>query len=115
MSNTVQTQQVVAVSSSLAEKNPGVNNVLSSPEQEIYPTVSNEENRKVLEFQTDQNYYSFLWFWRRNKSKVVFKKPTNAKMFKTNTRRKQKNLEWMRNRGRHSSIIGYSFEQYFFV
>ena len=50
-------QLFVAVSGSLGGKNPVVDDVLSSQEQEIYPTTSLGERCIDFEFQTDRNYY----------------------------------------------------------
>ena len=50
-------QPFVAVSGNLAGKVPIVNDVLSSYEQEVYPTTSLDENCIEFEFQTDRNYY----------------------------------------------------------
>ena len=47
----------MAVSQNLGGKVPIVDDVLSSHEQEIYPTTSLDENCKEFEFQTDLNYY----------------------------------------------------------
>ena len=47
----------MAVSGNLGEKVPIVDDVLSSHEQEIYPTTSLDENFIQFEFQTDRNYY----------------------------------------------------------
>ena len=47
----------VAVSGNLGRKVPIVDDVLSSYEQEIYPTTSFDENCLQFEFQTDRNYY----------------------------------------------------------
>ena len=47
----------MAVSGNLGGKVPGVDDVLSSHEQEIYPTTSLDEYCKEFEFQTDRNYY----------------------------------------------------------
>ena len=47
----------VAVSLNLGGKVPIVDNLLSSHEQEIYPTTSHDENCIEFEFQTDRNYY----------------------------------------------------------
>ena len=46
----------MAVSGNLGGKVPVVDNVLSSHEQEIYPTTSLDENCIQFEFQTDWNY-----------------------------------------------------------
>ena len=58
MSNNIfRYQPFVAVSGNLGRKNPIVDDVLSSHEQEIYPTTSLDENCIEFEFQTDGNYY----------------------------------------------------------
>ena len=36
---------------------PGVDNIMASHQQEIYPNTSLKENCLEFEFQTDQNYY----------------------------------------------------------
>ena len=55
--NNFRYQTFVAVSGNLGGKVPIVDDVLSSHEQEIYPTTSLDENCIELEFQTDQDYY----------------------------------------------------------
>ena len=50
-------QSFVAVSGNLGGKVPVVDDVLSSHEQEIYPTTSLDENCMEFEFQTDRNCY----------------------------------------------------------
>ena len=55
--NNFRYQPFVAVSGSLGGKLPIVDDVLSSHEQEIYPTTSFDENCIEFEFQTDRNYY----------------------------------------------------------
>ena len=57
MSNTFRYQLFVAVSGNLGGKVPIVDDVLSSQEQEIYPTTSFDENCIEFEFRTDRNYY----------------------------------------------------------
>ena len=58
MSNNIfRYQRFVAVSGNLGGKVPIVDDVLSSNEQEIYPTTSLDENCIEFEFQTDRNYY----------------------------------------------------------
>ena len=47
----------MAVSGSLGGKVPVVDDVLSSHEQETYPTTSLDENCIEFEFQTDRIYY----------------------------------------------------------
>ena len=56
-SNNFRYQPFVAVSGNLGGKFPIVDDVLSSHEQEIYPTTSLVENCLEFEFQTDRNYY----------------------------------------------------------
>ena len=57
MSSNFRYQPFVAVSGNLEGKVPVVDDVLSSHEQEIYPTTSLDENCIEFEFQTDRNYY----------------------------------------------------------
>ena len=57
MSSNFWYQPFVAVSGNLGGKVPVVDDVLSSHEQEIYPTTSLDENCIEFEFQTDRNYY----------------------------------------------------------
>ena len=55
--NNFRYQPFVAVSGNIGGKIPIVDNVLSSHEQEIYPTTSLDKNSVEFEFQTDRNYY----------------------------------------------------------
>ena len=55
MSSNFRYQPFVAVSGNLGGKLPVVDDVLSSHEQEIYPTTSLDENCIQFEFQTDRN------------------------------------------------------------
>ena len=55
--NNFRHQTFVAVSGALGGKVPIVDDVLSSHEQEIYPTTLLDENYIEFEFQTDRNYY----------------------------------------------------------
>ena len=57
MSSNFRYQPFVAVSGNLGGKVPVVDDVLSSHEQEIYPSTSLDENCIEFEFQTDRNYY----------------------------------------------------------
>ena len=57
MSSNFRYQPFVAVSGNLGGTVPLVDDVLSSHEQEIYPTTSTDENCIEFEFQTDRNYY----------------------------------------------------------
>ena len=56
-SNNFRYQPFVAVSGNLGGKVPIVDVILFSHEQEIYPTISLDENCIRCEFQTDRNYY----------------------------------------------------------
>ena len=47
----------MAVSGNLGGEVPVVDDVLSSHEQQIFPTTSLDENCIEFEFQTDRNYY----------------------------------------------------------
>ena len=58
----------MAVSGNLGGKVPVVDVVLSSHEQETYPTTSFDENCIEFEFQTNRNYYVDL-----RKTYLVFK------------------------------------------
>ena len=55
--NNFRYQSFVAVSGNLGGKVPIVDDVLSSPEQEIYPTTSLNENCIEFDIHTDRNYY----------------------------------------------------------
>ena len=55
--NNFRYQTFVAVSGNLGGNVPNVDDVLSSHEQEIYPTTSLDENCVEFEFKTDRNYY----------------------------------------------------------
>ena len=55
--NNFRYQHFVAVSGSLGGEVPIVDDVLSSHEQEIYPTTSLNENCIEFEIQRDRNYY----------------------------------------------------------
>ena len=55
--NNFRFQPFVALSGNLGRKFPIADDVLSSHEQEFYPTSSLNENCKEFEFQTDRNYY----------------------------------------------------------
>ena len=57
MSSIFRLQPFVAVSGSLGGKVPVVDDVMSSHEQENYPTTSLDENCIEFEYQTDRNYY----------------------------------------------------------
>ena len=57
MSKNFRYQPFVAVSRNLGRKVPIVDDVLSSHEQEIYPTTSLDGNCIEFELQTDRNFY----------------------------------------------------------
>ena len=50
----------MAVSGNLGGKVPVIDNVLSSPKNEIHPTTPINENCIKFEFQTERNYYAGL-------------------------------------------------------
>ena len=64
-------QPFVAVSGNLGGKVPVVDDVLSSHEQEIYPTTSLDENCIEFEFQTDRNYVDLRQTYLALKLKLV--------------------------------------------
>ena len=55
--NNFRYQRFVAISGNPGVKVPFVDDVLSSHEQEFYPTLSLDENSIEFEFQTDRNVY----------------------------------------------------------
>ena len=57
MSSNFRDRPFVAVSGFLGGQVPVVDKVLSSHGQEIYPTISLDENCIEFEFQADRNYY----------------------------------------------------------
>ena len=57
MSSNFPSQPFVTVFGNLAGKVPVDDDVLSSHDQEFYPTTSLDENRLEFEFQTNRNYY----------------------------------------------------------
>ena len=58
--NNFRYQRFVEVSGNLGGKVPLVDDVLSSHEQEIYPTTSLDKNCIEFEFQTDRSHYVHL-------------------------------------------------------
>ena len=60
MSSNFRYQLFVAVSENLGGKVPIVDDVLSSHEQEFYPSTSLDATCIDFEFQTDRNYYDDL-------------------------------------------------------
>ena len=90
--NNFRYQPFVTVSGSLGGKVPIVDDVLSSHEQEIYPTTSLDENCIEFEFQTDPIYYvdlrqSFLAL------KLKFVKGRGYDTYKSKEKKKQHNGE----------------------
>ena len=81
-------QPVVAVSGDFGGKVPIVDDVLSSQEQEFYPTTSLDENCIEFEFQTDRNYYVDLGqsFRSSNLSKDVATIHTRVRKKKKSTK-----------------------------
>ena len=57
LQNNFRYQPYVAVSGNLGGKVPVVDDVLSSHEQQSYPTMSLDKKSIEFEFQTDRNYY----------------------------------------------------------
>ena len=81
-------QPLLAVSGNLGGKDPIVENVLSSHEQENYPTTSLDQNCIEFEFQTDRNYYvdlrqSFLAL------KLKFVKGRDYDTYESNEKKKE--------------------------
>ena len=81
----------MTVSGNLRGKVPIVDDVVSSREQEIYPTTSLDENCIEFEFQTDQNYYvdlrqSFVALKRKFVPKDVVKIHTRVRKRKKSTK-----------------------------
>ena len=72
-------QPFVAVSGNPGVNVPVVDDVLSSHEQEIYPTTSLDENSIAFEFQTDRNVYVDL----RQTCLALKIKPTKGRGFDT--------------------------------
>ena len=60
MSSNFRYQHFVTVSGNPGGKVPVADDVLSSLEQEIYPTASLDENLIEIELQTDRNFYAYL-------------------------------------------------------
>ena len=58
--NNFRYQRFVALSGNPGVKVPVVDDMLSSHEQEIYPTTSLDENSIEFEFQNDRNVYVVL-------------------------------------------------------
>ena len=94
MSSNFRYQPFMAVSGNLGGKVPVVDDVLSSHEQEIYPTTSLDENCIEFEFQTDRNSYVDLrQTYLALKLKLVRGRgyeTYNTTEVKKNTKKKQK-------------------------
>ena len=71
LNNNFRYQPFVAASGNLGGKVPIVDDVLSSHEQQIYPTTSLDENCIEIEFQTDRNCYVDLESFLALKLKFV--------------------------------------------
>ena len=109
MSSNFWYQSFVVVSGSLAGKVPVVNDVLSSHEQEIYPTTSLDGNCIEFEFQTDRNYYVEL-----RQTYLVLKlklvrgrgyETYNTKEVKRNTKKRQKQKRKKRRSNQFLSLL----------
>ena len=79
MSSNFWHQPFVTVSANVGRKVPVVDDVLSSHEQEIYPTTSLDENCIEFEFQTDRIFYVNL-----RQTYLAFKlKPVKGRCYET--------------------------------
>ena len=115
MSSNFRYQSLVAVSGNLGGKIPVFDDVLSSHEQETYPTTSLDENSIEFEFQTDRNYYVDLTQkYLALKLKLVRGRgyeTYNTKEVKKGAQRRGKSRRG-RDSGRGSSSSGYSCKQH---
>ena len=102
----------MAVSGILGGKVPVVDNVLSSHEQEVYPTNSLAENCIEFEFQTDRNYYVDLrqtyWAWKLKLVRGRGYETYNTKEVKKVTQRRGKSRKGREDGRRRSSSSRYS-------
>ena len=117
MSSNFRYQPFVAVSGNLGGIVLVVDDVLSSHEQEIYPTTSLGGNCVEFEFQTDRNYYVDL---RQTQLALKLKlvrgrgyKTYNTKEVKKVTERESKRKRGRDGGGRRSSSSRYSCKQHF--
>ena len=92
MSSNFRYQPFVAVSGNFGGKVPVVNDVLSSHEQEIYPTTSLDENCIVFEFQTHRNYCVDL-IQRYLALKLKFVRGRGYETYNTNELKKERKEE----------------------
>ena len=117
MSSNFWYQPFVAVSGSLEGKTPVVDDVLSSHDQEIYPTTSLDENCIEFEFQTDRNYYVDLrqtyLALKLNLVRGRCYETYNSKEVKKGTQRRGKSRRVRDGGGRGSSSSRYSCKQHF--
>ena len=101
-------QPFVAVSGNRGGKVPEIDNVLSSYEQQIYPTTSLDENCIEFEFQTDRNYYVDLrQTYLALKIKIVRGRgyeTYNTKEVKRSTKEKPKQKKKRRRKRRLQSL-----------
>ena len=117
MSSNFRYQPFVAVSGNLGRKAPVNDDVLSSHEQESYPTTSHNENCIEFELQTDRNYYVDL----RQKYLALKLKLLRGRGYETyktkevkkGTQRRGKIRRGRDGGGRRSSSFRYSCEQHF--
>ena len=116
MSSNFRYQLFVAVSGNLGGKVPVLDNVLSSHEQEIYPTTSLDENCIEFEFQTDRNYYVDLrQTYLALKLKLVKGRgyeTYNTKEVKKRAQRRGKSRRGRDGGGKRSSSSPYSCKQH---
>ena len=117
MSSNFRYQNFVAVSGNLGGRVPVFYDVLSSHEQEIYPTTSLDETCKEFEFQTDGNYYVDL---RQTHLALKLKiirgcgyQTHNTKGLKKGTQKRCKYIRGRNGEGRRSSSSRCSCKQQF--
>ena len=107
----------MAVSRNLGGKVPVVDDVLSSHEREVCPTVSLDGNSIEFEFQTDWNYYVNLrQTYLALKLKLVKGRgyeSYNTKEVKKGTQRRGKSRRGRDGGERRSSSSRYSCKQHF--
>ena len=105
MSSNFRYEPFVAVSRNLGRKVSVVDDVLSSHEQEIYPTTSLDENCIEFEFETDRNYYVDLrQTYLALKLKLVRGRGYETHKNKDVKMNKQKRMRKRRRRRRHQFL-----------
>ena len=110
MSNNFWYQPFVAVFGNLGRKVPVVDDVLSSHEQETYPTTSLDENCIEFEFRTDWNYYVDLrQTYLASKLKLVrgrrYENYNTKEVKKRSTKKRQKQKRKRRPKKRRQQFL----------